>query len=366
MNYSPILKKNTYAWLLAGPFFISLVIFCLYALARTLAFSFTRYDLFSKAVWVGVENFTALFSDRLFLIALANTLGFSIAVTIIQTILSLGLAILVNSKINAKAFFRTAFYLPSIMSSAAVTLIFIWFYQKNGYLNNFISSVINSSSELLFLTIVIMAMQSILVLQDRIRGFPASLFEPAWLLLSLAMAILLLVIVKMIGWLPLSIPKQITVEWLNTRQQVGPLPLTLWSVALQNIYTTIPTFMLLFLAGLQGIPSELYEAARIDGANKLQQHWHVTLPQLAPVTFVVITFSIIGTLQMFDQVALLGSAAPLESRITLAYYVYHNTFPPGGTPAIGMASAASLVLAAITLLVVYLQKTFGVKEKNHG
>ncbi|GAM61027.1 sugar ABC transporter [Vibrio ishigakensis] len=155
-------------------------------------------------------------------------------------------------------------------------------------------------------------------------------------------------------------------NWLNTRDNVGPMPLTLWAIVIQNIYTTIPTFMLLFLAGLQGIPGELYEAAHIDGANKWQQHWNITIPQLAPVTFVVVTFSIIGTLQMFDQVALLGSAAPLESRITLAYYVYHNAFPPGGTPQIGMASAAALVLAFITLAVVYLQKFFGVKEKADG
>lgn len=128
------LRQQVYGWLLAGPFVLTLLVFFLYALVRTVYFSFTDYDLFSDAVWVGLSNFKALLSDDLFLLSLANTIWFSLIVTGVQTVLALGLAILVNSKIRGKSFFRTAFYLPSILSSAAVTLIFIWFYQKNGYL----------------------------------------------------------------------------------------------------------------------------------------------------------------------------------------------------------------------------------------
>ncbi|MBC7004823.1 sugar ABC transporter permease [Photobacterium sp. BZF1] len=356
------LREQVYGWLLAGPFVLTLVVFFLYALVRTVYFSFTEYDLFSEAVWVGLNNFVALFKDDLFLLALGNTVAFSVIVTVIQTVLALGLAILVNSKIRGKSFFRTAFYLPSILSSAAVTLIFIWFYQKNGYLNGFLTSVAANSPYLTCFVITAVICQLVLVWRDRIRGLPASWFDPAWAILSCMIAAVITLFGSMAGLVEAS-SHVVEVNWLNTREDVGPMPLTLWAIVIQNIYTTIPTFMLLFLAGLQGIPEELYEATRIDGAKKWQQHWHITIPQLAPVTFVVITFGIIGTLQMFDQVALLGAAAPLESRITLAYYVYHNAFPPGGTPQIGMASAASLVLAFITLVVVYIQKIFGVKEK---
>ncbi|WED24626.1 sugar ABC transporter permease [Vibrio sp. JC009] len=359
------LREQVYGWLLVGPFVLTLGVFFLYALVRTVYFSFTQYDLFNEAVWVGLSNFTALLTDDLFLLALANTVWFSLIVTAIQTVLALGLAILVNSKIRAKSFFRTAFYLPSILSSAAVTLIFIWFYQKNGYLNGFVTDVVNHYPHLSCFVLVAAACQFVLVTKDRFKGLPVGWMDPAWGIMSFLIAGVATVVASAMGWIEVT-NQIVEVNWLNTREDVGPMPLTLWAIVIQNIYTTIPTFMLLFLAGLQGIPGELYEAAHIDGANKLQQHWNITIPQLAPVTFVVVTFGIIGTLQMFDQVALLGAAAPLESRITLAYYVYHNAFPPGGTPAIGMASASALVLAFITLVVVYLQKIFGVKEKADG
>ena len=358
-------RQQIYGWLLAGPFVLTLIVFVLYALVRTIYFSFMQYDLFSDSIWIGLENFKVLFSNSLFLTALANTIWFSVIVTCIQTVLALGLAILVNSKIRARGFFRTAFYLPSILSSAAVTLIFIWFYQKNGYLNDVISGVYNHHQHIASFCGMTVIIQGILVARERYKKLPTSWFEPALLALSILFAL--------VGTFSLSVAgvindydKVINVSWLNTRDQIGPLPLTLWSIVLQNIYTTIPTFMLLFLAGLQGIPEELYEAAYIDGAKKWQQHWFITIPRLAPVTFVIIIFSIIGTLQMFDQVALLGTAAPLESRITLAYYVYYNAFPPGGTPQIGLASAAALVLAIITFAIVWMQKILGIKEKANG
>ena len=359
------LRQQIYGWLLAGPFILTLIIFFLYALVRTVYFSFTEYDLFTDAVWVGLANFKALLTDDLFLLSLSNTVFFSLIVTTVQTVLALGLAILVNSKIRGKSFFRTAFYLPSILSSAAVTLIFIWFYQKNGYLNDFVTKIANHFPHISCFVLIALALQFLLVAKDKMKGFPISWFDPAWALLSCLIAFVATFIASAMGAIEVS-NTLVEVNWLNTRDNVGPMPLTLWAIVIQNIYTTIPTFMLLFLAGLQGIPSELYEAAHIDGAKKWQQHWNITIPQLAPVTFVVVTFSIIGTLQMFDQVALLGAAAPLESRITLAYYVYHNAFPPGSTPQIGMASSAALVLAFITLAVVYLQKIFGIKEKANG
>ncbi len=356
------LRHQMYGWLLAGPFVLTLLVFFIYALVRTFYFSFTDYNLFSEAVWVGFANFSALLTDKLFIKSFFNTIGFSVVVTTIQTVLALALAILVNSKIRAKGFFRTAYYLPSIMSSSAVALIFIWLYQKNGFLNGMLTSLVQNQPHLVVAVATFVIVQTALYLNDKRKGYPISWFDPAWAILSLLIAGIAAFVSSSMGW---TITTQETVEiiWLDTHQQVGPLPLTLWAIVIQNIYTTIPTYMLLFLAGLQGVPGELYEAAEIDGANLWQKHWNITVPQLAPVTFVVITFGIIGTLQMFDQVALLQGAAPLESRITLAYFVYHNAFPPGGTPNIGMASAAALILAVITLVVVYIQKWLGVGEK---
>ena len=123
-------------------------------------------------------------------------------------------------------------------------------------------------------------------------------------------------------------------------------------------YVRLPLIgMLFFLAGLQNIPGALYEAADIDGATPWQKLMNVTVPMLRPVTFYVITVGLIGTMQMFDQVAVIGSAAPGDTLITLAYYVYTNTFKAGAAP-VNLASAAAIILAAIILVMVFVQRKF--------
>lgn len=356
------LKRNFYGWILIGPFVLSLAAFFAFALARTFTYSFTQYDLFSPPVWVGINNYLQLFQDELFIKALTNTIAFSLIVTIVQTLLALSLAVLVNANIRGKGFFRTVFYIPSIMSSAAVTLIFVWFYQKNGFLNNFLSAI-NSYSLFIGLTLALTLINAIAMnLYARFKKQPSSTLDPFVLLVSFALALFVLGIMANFQLIqPYS--SRVEISWLGTNDMVGPLPLTMWAIVIQNIFTTVPTLMLLFLAGLQGIPADYYEAARIDGANKLQQHLHITVPQLAPVTFVVITMGIIGTLQIFDQVALLGTGIPLESRITLAYYVYSYAFPDGSSPRVGIASAAALLLGLLTIVLVAIQNRLGVKER---
>ena len=153
------------------------------------------------------------------------------------------------------------------------------------------------------------------------------------------------------------------ISWLNTRTTLAGMPVTLWSVAIMNVFTTVPLMMLLYLAGLQSIPRHLHEAATLDGATPWQVFLRITVPLLAPVTFAVVTLGLIGTLQMFDQVAILGNAAPIESRVTLAYYTYYNTFPPGGTPRIGLASAGAVALALLTVAIVFVQRRLGISDR---
>jgi multiple sugar transport system permease protein len=87
---------------------------------------------------------------------------------------------------------------------------------------------------------------------------------------------------------------------------------------------------------------------------------------LRPVTFYAITTSLIGTLQVFDQIALFEGTAPLESTVTLAYYVYYNVFQSSGQSKIGLASASAMILAALTLLVVVIQRKFFVSDEGAG
>ncbi|MCA1439948.1 sugar ABC transporter permease [Ensifer sp. IC4062] len=350
-------------WLFVLPFTISMALFFVYAIVRTAFYSFADYDLFKAPGFVGLSNYAALISDELFLIALRNTIGFSILVTTVQTVLALALAVLVNHAVRARGLVRTVFYLPSIMSSAAMTLIFLWLFQRDGFMTAIVSVVLAYRHHILLFFVGFTALQGVLVLNARRTYEGVSIFDPFFLLIAAIGALALVGACGLAGLLPVF-DNHLRISWLNTQRHFLFMPVTLWSVALMNVFTTVPTLMLLFLAGLQSIPSALYDAAEIDGANAFQRFRHITVPALRPVTFAVVTMGIIGTLQMFDQVAILGDAAPLASRVTLAYYVYENAFPAGASSRIGMASAAALVLGILTIAVVYVQKSIGVRERG--
>lgn len=365
MNPTLARRERIAAWLFVTPFCISLFVFFVYALGRTFLFSFQSYDLFSAPVWTGLSNYLALLSDPLFGLALKHSLAFSIVVTTIQTGLALLLALAANKKVKGQGAFRTVFYFPSILSSAAMTLIFMWLFQRQGVLNQGLTWL-DANLGLLALGLISFGVaQTLFFLNGRRRYSWIRWTDPFYLLGSIGIAVIVTLIFAGYGIGVRQTVEPVTITWLNTRETFGPLPRTIWAIVAMNTFTTVPTLMLLYLAGLQSIPDSLYEAARLEGASTWQQLRHVTWPRLMPVSFTVVTLGIIGTLQMFDQVALLGDAAPLESKITLAYFTYHNAFPPGGSPRVGMASAGALVLLLLTLVMVLVQRSLGVSEKTN-
>jgi multiple sugar transport system permease protein len=209
---------------------------------------------------------------------------------------------------------------------------------------------------------ILAVLQVLQVLGERRRGLPARWMDPALFVVSFVGA---LVVTGALGLFGLVTPREVApidFVWLQTRRTVPArpealaMPIPLIAIMIQNIFTTIPTLMLLFLAGLQDVPRSFYEAASIDGASPVQKFVHITVPSLQPVLFLVLTLGLIGTLQMFDQVAIFGDAAPLRSRITLAYFVYNRMFPGAQLPEVGLASAAAIFLALFTLSVVLLQR----------
>ncbi len=356
------MKEELTGWAFVLPFLVSLATFFLYAAVRTLVFSFTDYDLFRTPAFVGISNYLALLTDGLFVLALSNTLAFALIVTVAQTLIAMVLAVQVNRALIGRGFWRTVFYLPSIMSSAAMTLIFLWLFQRQGLMTSLVQAIGNGRWYILAFFGIWGAVQLALVFNARRRYDGIALGDPMFLFMSLGTAIVATFLLRLGAVLPIY-SEELLISWLNTQARVLFMPQTLWSVALMNIFTTVPTLMLLFLAGLQSIPTSLYEAAELDGANAFQQFRDITVPALTPVTFAVVTLGIIGTLQMFDQVAILGDAAPLQSRVTLAYYIYTNAFPEGATPRIGMSGAAAMLLGVLTIAIVYLQRAFGVKER---
>jgi len=358
------LKEKTLPFILLAPFLFWFFIFFGYAFIRVLYFSFTEYDLFARPELVGFQNYLDLFKEYLFARALKNSLTYSIIVTTFQTIGALILAVILNQKIKGIRFFRAAYYMPSVTSSVVITLIFIWLFQRKGVINYLLTLYQQYGLILGIFLLLFIVFQTLLVLKEKWRGRPVKILEPSYVVLSLMLAAVLTFLLKIFGIVSPAEVEQLDIIWLNTRETlpdwagVLAFPRPLGAIMILNIWTTIPTFMLLYLAGLQDIPASLYEAAEVDGATSFQKFWFVTVPQLRHITFLVVTMGLIGTLQMFDQVAIIGNQAPTASTITLAYYVYINMFPSSAKAEVGMASAAAIILAVLTLIIVFVQKKF--------
>lgn len=356
-------REKSAPYVLMAPFLFVLIVFFCYALARVVYLSFTSYNLFSPPSWVGLKNYLTLFRDVTFGRALKNSLSFMIAVTLCQTALALTLAMMANQKLKGIGFFRAVYFIPSIASSVVVTLIFMWFFQRQGLMNYVLTWFRTNALPILVFALIAAVCQTLLVVKEKRHKRPVSILEPSYLVLSLVLAgfvTFTLEQLQIISAAKDALP--VDTIWLNTRKTApgwaGPLafPIPLSAIMIMNTWTTAPTFMLLFLAGLQDIPRELYEAAAVDGAKGWNAFRFVTLPQLGNVMFLVMTLGLISTIQMFDQVAVVGDQAPIESVITLAYFVYRNAFPSSTVPQMGMASAAAIFLGLLTLAVVLIQK----------
>jgi ABC-type sugar transport system permease subunit len=202
--------------------------------------------------------------------------------------------VIVNQKIRGKTFFRAAFYFPAIASSAAITTLWIFLVQPDGLFNSIRAGL----------------------------GL-----NPIFSLLGFA-------------------PNQ---NW------IGDESTALNSVIILNAWTTSGTFMLFYLAALQSISHEVYEAAAIDGANAWQTFWRVTFPLLRPGHYFVATVAVIGALQLFDQ-AIIGGGVngdPNNALMTMVLYLYNAAFTQFN---FSYAAAIGMILFAIIFLATLVQR----------
>jgi multiple sugar transport system permease protein len=306
------------AYFFIAPYLLITVVFTVGVIAFAVYVSFTKFDLFTSPEWVGFDNYAKSFTDAKFIRSLVNVFWYVIIVVPIQTALALLLASLLNVKVRGSRFFRTVFYAPSVTSSVVITMIFFWLYLKTGYFN--------------------------------------------------------LAFTKL--WAAFGAEWQ-AVEWLNNPTGLfqgfahllgGDISSDLWylrgpsvtwmAIMFQNIFTTAPTFMIMFLAALQDIPPGLYEAASIDGATKSRQFRHITVPMLRPVILLVVVLGTIGTWQIFDQVKILTSGGPLNTTLTPVYLIFSEALGTSGPPRMGFASAMAFLLAAIIFGFTLIQRRY--------
>ena len=265
------------------PAIIILGIFVFASIIFSIFMSFQKVNLFTgETTFVGFDNYIRIFSDSKSKIAFINTMTFVLFVVPIQTFLSLVIASVLNAKIHGKLQFRIIYFLPTLTSSAALTMIFMFLFSLTGPVNQ-------------------------IALGLGILKAPINFLQNAKFALQVIMAM--------------------------------------------NIWSTIPFFMSIYLAGLQEIPPTLYEAAKVDGATTTQQFFKITVPMLKPITAFVVLMGIVGTFQMFDQAFIFsgGSGGPENSTLTVALLIYRNAFGQNNT--MGYAAALAITLALLIFIV---------------
>jgi multiple sugar transport system permease protein len=283
---------------LAGYAFIAvpMILFLVLNIGTTLfAFFISLWDWnyrLGPETFIGLANFEELLGDDIFHTAIRNTLYYTVIWVPLTMAVGLFLAVVVNQKIRGQTFFRAAFYFPAIASSAAITVLWIFLLQPDGLFNE-------------------------------VRG-----------------ALGLNPLFQAMGFDPNH-------NWF------GNSGTAMNSVIILNAWTTSGTFMLFYLASLQSISHDVYEAAAIDGAGPWQAFWKVTFPLLKPGHFFVATVGVIGALQLFDQ-ALIGGGPngdPQYALMTVVLYLYNaafSQFNPGYAAAIGVV--LFLVILTATLI----------------
>lgn len=247
------------------------------------------------AIDLGGQRLVLGAKNPLFWISLRNTLLFCLLLLPLAIIPALALSLILNSKLPGMKFYRAVYFLPSVAAVVGMALIWRWLYDPTiGFFNYTITQLVN------FLN----------------TTFGVSLQDPA------------------IQWLTDSGVVLISVVLLAAWQIVG--------------YNTV-----LYLAGLQGIPGQLYEAAMIDGANRWEQFRFVTFPMLRPTTFFVLITTLVTSLQVFNEPYTLFPAQPIpENASTSVYYLYRQGF---FNAKFGYASSIAWILFAVIFLLTLTQ-----------
>jgi len=292
---------NIPAYTLMAPMLIGFLLFTIYPIIYVLRWSVFDYDGFTKAVYIGTENFVRVFTkDVSFWNSVLNTFTITLGKMIIEVPLALVLAVMINSKSKTNNFFRTFFFMPTIVSTAIVGLIFsILFGSYNGIINVFL--------------------QNLGLTADKINWF-------------------------------------------------GDKYLALLVTVLAAVWSHYGITMIFFLMGLQSISKELYECADIDGANRIQQFFKVTVPMLKPIMQTILMLAIVEGMKMSDLVLVLTNGQPGGQTEVAMTYIYKYFFPTdsmsGGLIQYGYASSLSVVMAVIIgiITIIYLRLSRSMSE----
>ncbi|MGE3269200.1 MAG: carbohydrate ABC transporter permease [Chloroflexota bacterium] len=285
-------QRDVIPYLFILPNLVLFTVFVLGPVIFSFGMSFTNWDGLGRPTFTGPKNYVSLLTDDLFLTAVRNTFLYSIGTVLPMLAISLALALMLNTQLKGRAFYRVMVYLPVVVSWVAGALVWrLMFLHPDGIINSVLKSF---------------GMEPQLWTSDPILAMPAIMWMSLW---------------KGLGF-----------------------------------YTVI------YLAGLQTIPSTVYEAGMIDGADRKQLFWSITLPLLKPTTLFALIIGIISSFEVFIPVYLMTNGGPGYSSMVLVMAIYRAAFQQYQ---MGYASAMAVVLFLVIFGISFLQFRFLGREVEY-
>lgn len=281
------MKRNNIGYAYIAIWIIGFLLLTIYPFISSLFISFTNYDMINSPEFVGLENFKNLFSDQEFLDSLIATFKYTFFTVPLQLAFSLFVAFILNFKLKGISFYRTAYYVPSLLGgNVAIAILWRFMFEPDGFINRFLQTF----------------------------GL-----EP--------------------------------VKWFST--STGAMTV----IVLLKIWQ-FGSSMLIFLAALKEVPTELYEAADVDGASRWRQFFTITIPLITPTIFFNLIMQLVNAFQEFNGPYLVTGRGPLNSTYLTSMFIYDNAFKYFK---MGYSSAASWILFII--IVIFTLILFGTQKK---
>ncbi len=287
----PKRQRSLYLWLV--PALILYGLFKIVPLVVGIVLATLRWDGVKDPVFVGLQNFERMALDDKLIPALLNNLQYALISVSGKMLIALVIALLVHQGLRGRAFYRTALFMPVVMSFVVVSVLWTFIYNDQfGLVNNFLRSL----------------------------GLDA-----------------------------------LTAPWL------GDVRTALNSLIVVDIWKWYGFHMVIFLAGLQAIPVELYEAARVDGASRWAQLFRITLPLLRPVMVINITTSLLGAFNVFDIPYIMTEGGPANATNVIALHSYIQAFK---FYRLGYGAALSYAIFVLVTIIALVQLRLMLRENE--
>ncbi len=298
-----------------SPWIIGFLVFTAGPIVFSIIISFTEFEIINPARWVGLENYRFLITqDPTFWKSLWNTVFMALGIPVGMAV-GLGIAMLLNSDVKGLSIYRTIYYLPAIVPIVASSILWVYIlHPKLGVLKLFLDG-----SGLTFLIVNLIELWNV-------------------------------------GWTALGFSAVDTQFWLWLQSESWSKP----GIILMGLWGAGAS-MIIWLAGLKGIPKHLYEAAEIDGAGAWRQFTNVTLPMITPYIFFNLVTGVIGTFQIFTQSFVMTLGGPAQSTLFYVYYLFNNAF---SYFKMGYASAMAWILF-LMIFVLTMFQLWGAKRWVH-